>query len=43
MHRLKGKRKMVRKLLPLVLEVVSQVDRRHPALAELTIDSVATF
>jgi hypothetical protein len=29
--------------LPLVLQVVGQVDRRHAALAEFALDAIATF
>ena len=29
--------------LAFVLEIVGQVDRRHPALAQLTLDGVAAF
>jgi len=29
--------------LPLVPEIVGQVDRRHPALAELELDAIAPF
>ena len=35
--------KHVQRDLPLVLDVVREIDRSHPALTEFTLDAVAAF
>ena len=41
-HRIVGTKSGARDL-PLVLDVVREIDGRHPALTELTLDTVTAF